>query len=158
MKNCPNCNSKLPFFKIGFLSKRKNTIECPDCSSYLIGNKKYLSSNGSISGASAGLLMFITVNSVMDGSETWKVTLPLSIIVIFFFAVIQAKNVPLEIGEKPKKQTKPEYIKPPSKDDRMKYLKFKFRNKSSEELNEILSSNGYTKEAKSAADELIKNL
>ena len=157
MRNCPKCSNKLPFFKIGFLSKRKNTIECPKCNAYLIGDKHYLSSNGAKSGGISGSLACLTVYSIRDGTLMWIISLPAIIIVLFIFAKIQAKDVPLKIGVKPEEKEKIEnYIKPPNKENRVEYLKYKYRKKSIKDLEHIVSSAGHVEDAKNAANELIK--
>lgn len=95
MANCINCNSKLPFFKVGFLSKRKNFIECHTCNTKMLGDTKLLSKIGGIVGGFAsafiatGLLFFRNNIFILSSFIFFGIT------IVFLGMIIQNQKLKL---------------------------------------------------------------
>ena len=162
MIECPNCKTSLPFFKVGFLSRMKNRIQCKNCGVTLDANKSLLGITGGLSGGiSGGLLgtMVIWNEEIISYNPSLFVVGTILVILSFLIsAFIQNKHVKFSIVDLEKEKVEKE-IKRQNKIDyvRVENLKKIYSDKSDKELIEISNDTGMTEEANIAAKELLKN-
>lgn len=94
MLRCPNCNSKIPFWKPWFLTNF-NAIECPACGEKLLANKKINSLIGAIGGGT-GALTFI---NLIKSNYSFKAII---IVILWFISSLFVSSLftKLEIEDK----------------------------------------------------------
>lgn len=163
MSNCPKCNHKLPFLKVGLLSNASNGINCKICYTNLKANGLQLSIIGA-SGASIGVFLLNWVYIMYRNQlEYWFIGV--LVVIIFFIGVIylQNKTLKLYVDDKPKNiinlktdnDTFNQVI-PNKFEDPIEHLKYIYRDYSEVKLKKIVSGSGYRHEAIAAASQLLK--
>ena len=162
MARCPKCNTKMPFFKIGFLSKVHNWIICPSCEAYCVAEKSLLSAIGMIGGALGTGIGFWVVRDIKEGGSAWYFGVLIFIALIFGMLYYQNNSVKLTVTSMPddfnKEPAPKEKFKGPipSKSDPIAYLKYQYHGYSKEKLMEIAQNKDYREEANIAAKELLE--
>lgn len=99
MANCPQCNSKIPFRKTAFLSRRKNTLRCSSCQTELVADKQVLSNIGSLGGVVAGVFSYAMVMALFNGSAKWPLYLLILLLVLSITALVQSKVIKFTLKE-----------------------------------------------------------
>jgi hypothetical protein len=162
MANCPNCKTKLPIAKTGFMSKMKKSLTCPVCDSYLEADTKHMTAIG-VFGAGVGVLCSRWLfTEIENGSGLWFLPLIVVIFVFFTLVVYQSETIKLNLAEKPEPEPKKEKpVDPhtgpiPGRSDSIAYLKYEYRMYSKEKLIEVANSKDYREDAIEAATELLK--
>jgi len=98
MVTCPKCGSKIPAWKLMFLTNF-NTIACPTCSAKLQANKKINSLIGGIGGAVGAGLGALLLIFWFDAKEVSYLMLLIALFILIFFAawLAQLRFVKLEV-------------------------------------------------------------
>jgi len=94
MLQCPNCNSKIPFWKPWFMTNF-NGIKCTSCEKRLIANKKINSFIGGIGGGTGALIFMNLYRS------NWDI-IAVIIMILWFVSLLLATSclTKLEIKDK----------------------------------------------------------
>ena len=162
MSKCPKCNSKLPFFKVGFLSNANNGITCQSCNIYIKAKSSQLSIIGG-SGAVVGLfLMNWTYRMYKSNVQNWYLGIILVVVLFIGLAFLQYKTLKFYITEKPiiknvipdKKEVFNGVI-PNKIEQPIEHLKYIYKDYSEFKLKEIANSKDYREEAIKAASQLL---
>lgn len=161
MAKCPTCNKKFPVLKVGLLSKAYPGLTCSSCLSYSEANKSQLMQIG-LSGAVIGVfLLRWTYNLYLNNSKFWYVGLIATAVYFVGMVYLQSKIIVLKTAVNPDLETEAPIEKevtpvPNKLDEPIDHLKYVYRNYSEKQLLEIATENGYRKEAKQAARDLLR--
>jgi hypothetical protein len=161
MARCSVCNSKLPFLKVGLLSKAYSGVACKTCNTYYEGSKSQLTFIGSV-GAVGGVFMLNWTYKMFNSNyEFWYIGLICTVVYFIGFMYLQNRIITLKVAENLSLEQKPsrkeEVVHVPNKfEEPVEHLKYVYRNYSEKQLMEIITKNGYRKDAKQAALLLLK--
>ena len=164
MANCPKCNNRHPFLKVGFLSKIRNKFRCKSCDTIIEADKSFLGVLGGLGGSIAGALMIWNKEIFGNQPLSFLMAIASTVVLLIIAAFIQNSYINLTIAENQNDESfKEEEIKIdsrpplPKNATRVEYLKNKYHNKSDSELVSIAnaSDNEMTKEAQEAAKKLL---
>jgi len=97
MAKCPNCNKGLPFFKVAFLSRMRNKVQCDACHKMLAADKAMLGKVGMLGGGLAAIL--IIWNKEVFGYASYGIVkaLVLGFALIGIAGYIQSKIIKLSV-------------------------------------------------------------
>lgn len=99
MANCPKCNDRLPFFKLGLISRVRNRVECNACDTMLEADKGLLSVSGLIGGIGGALVIW---NKEIFGNHSLSMVMAIasSIVLIIGGMLLQNRFIKLKVVEK----------------------------------------------------------
>ena len=163
MAKCPKCNSVLPFFKVGFLSKRNYKIRCKSCESIIETKSSKLSAYGAV-GAGASTYFMFRHKSIFgdnDCSMIYGILCSATFLLLFLFFL--NKVLKFTISDNQKESLTNDSIilsnnkkpKLPENPSRIEYLKNIYYNKTDIELDNISNDSIMTIEAQQAAKEIL---
>lgn len=115
-----------------------------------------------LSGAVIGVfLLWWTYNLYLNNSKFWYVGLIATAVYFVGMVYLQSKIIALKTAVNPDLETETPIEKevtpvPDKLDEPIEHLKYTYRNYSEKQLMEIATENGYRKEAKLAARELLR--
>ena len=144
MANCPKCNNRLPFLKVGFLSKIRNKFKCKSCHTIIEADKSFLGVLGGLGGGIGGSLMIWNKEIFGNQLLSFLIVIASAVVLILIAAFIQNSYIKLTIAENQndesfkEEEIKIDYRPPlPKNATRVEYLKNKYHNKYDSELQSI---------------------
>ena len=162
MATCPKCNYRLPFLKVGFLSKINNKVRCKSCNIILKGDESLASSTGMLGAALSVIILNIWREDICSNPMVFGIILFVVTTIFFLIATFQYKNISLEIIEDQDRVLESEqFSKMPQVPDLpenptfVDKLKQKHFHKTDDQLLRIISNPKMVDEAHRAAKELL---
>jgi hypothetical protein len=162
MADCPNCNSKLPFLKVGFLSKINNKVRCKNCNIILKGDESLASTTGMLGAALSIIILNIWREEFFSNPMVFVTILFIVATIFFLIATFQYKNIDLKVVEDQdqvleyeqfsKMSQAPDLPENPTFVDKLKQKHF---HKTDDQLLRIINNPKMVDEAHRAAKELL---
>lgn len=161
MADCPNCNSKLPFLKVGFLSKINNKVRCKNCNIILKGDESLASTTGML-GAALSIIILNIWREEFFRTQWFLLLFFYCSYDLFLIATFQYKNIDLKVVEDQdqvleyeqfsKMSQAPDLPENPTFVDKLKQKHF---HKTDDQLLRIINNPKMVDEAHRAAKELL---